>query len=227
MLAGRTRTIPAVLANWRLSHYCWTACLSTMATTSEFERLLSRARQGDEHAMGQLVEQYEPEVRIVARARLGSALRPHLDSLDLVQSVHRSLLVGLRADRFDISSPDKLVALAVTIVRRKVARHWRKHKRQVRPQDGPGHESVGLPAMLQSLASSDTDPAHAAAMRDACEQLLRELDGADRSVMELRLEGHTTAEVARRLGLDADVLRVRLGRLRRRLRDRGILSEWL
>ena len=42
--------------------------------------------------MEELVAAYEPEVRLVARVRLGTALRPYLDSVDLVQSVHRSVL---------------------------------------------------------------------------------------------------------------------------------------
>ena len=74
-----------------------------------------------------------------------------------------------------------------------------------------------LPALLLSLSSSDADPAAEAALRDQIERLLSQLGDTERRVMELRLEGFTTAEVARRLGLDSDVLRVRLSRLRRRL----------
>src|SRR5437870_1176633 len=99
---------------------------------AEFAALLLRARGGDQSALTHLAAQYEPEVRIVARVLLGRSLRPYLDSLDLVQSVHKSLLLGLRNDKFDISSPEKLVALALTIVRRKVARHWRHLQRQQR-----------------------------------------------------------------------------------------------
>src|SRR5690242_14346541 len=95
-------------------------------SSAVFSDLLALARQGDEAALSQLVNEYEREVHTVARIRLGSALRPYVDSLDLVQSVHRSLLIGLRDGRFDISTPQNLVALALTIVRRKVARQWRK-----------------------------------------------------------------------------------------------------
>jgi RNA polymerase sigma-70 factor (ECF subfamily) len=45
--------------------------------------------------------------------------------------------------------------------------------------------------------------------------------------VELRLQGYSTADAARELGLDADVLRVRLSRLRQRLRAGGVLTEWL
>src|SRR6188508_2597024 len=63
-----------------------------------FDEILARARTGDEDALTELARQYEPEVRAVARVRLGPALRPYLDTMDLVQSVHRSLMVGLRAN---------------------------------------------------------------------------------------------------------------------------------
>ena len=93
--------------------------------TDGFAELLHRAAQGESTAQELICQKYERQVRIVARVLLGPQLRPHLDTTDVLQSVHRSLLVGLREQKFDISSPDKLVALACTMVRRKVARKWR------------------------------------------------------------------------------------------------------
>ena len=67
-----------------------------MAEVSQgFGPLLERTRQGDKEALAEIARTYESEVRIMARVRLGPALRPYLDSMDLVQSVHRSLLIGL------------------------------------------------------------------------------------------------------------------------------------
>src|SRR3954463_712959 len=103
----------------------------------EFEALLALARAGDRSALEQLARQYEPKVRLVARVLLGPALRPYLDSVDLVQSVHRSLLLGLRDDKFALANPEQLLALALTIVRRKVARQWRQNQRQRRLANEP------------------------------------------------------------------------------------------
>jgi RNA polymerase sigma factor (sigma-70 family) len=195
--------------------------------SQDFAELLSRARIGDKSAMEQLVREYEPEVRLVARVRLGAALRPYLDSVDLVQSVHRSLMMGLREDRFDISTPEKLIALALTIVRRKVARHWRHLRRQQRLSRGDGACPDGLPQLLVSLSSPDSDPQAVATLREQTERLLEKMDETERRIIELRLDGCTTAQAAHALGLDADVLRVRLSRLRRRFRELGLLAEWL
>src|SRR5260221_2454936 len=100
--------------------------------TSDFSVLLQKARDGDAAALDQLARTYESDLRIAARVHLGPALRPYLDSIDLVQSVHRSLIRGLRNDKFDLDNSASLIALALTMVRRKVARQWRRHRRQMR-----------------------------------------------------------------------------------------------
>ncbi len=192
--------------------------------TTDFTELLARARQGDSAAAGEIVRQYEPEVRILARVLLGPALRPVLDSVDLVQSVHRTLLVGLRGDKYEVSTPDRLLALALTVVRRKVARAWRKAKRQVRPASTDPNE---LAALLASLGADSMDPARTAQLNDAVRTVLGKLGESERRLIELRLLGHSTAEAARELGEDPDVLRVKLSRTRQKLRETGVLADWL
>jgi RNA polymerase sigma factor (sigma-70 family) len=190
-----------------------------------FAELVARTRRGDNEAAGELARLYEQDILLVARLCLGAALRPYVDSMDLVQSVHHSLLLGLRQNKFSLSTPGDLVALALTLVRRKVARRWRRSERQRRFDRGT--DEAPLPPALAELESRLPGPEETAQYNDALVQLRGHLDPLDRQVIELRLEGHSTAEVARRLGLDADVLRVRLSRLRQALRGTGELSQWL
>jgi RNA polymerase sigma-70 factor (ECF subfamily) len=186
-----------------------------------FADLLARARQGDADAIGQIARLYEGDLLIAARVHLGPALRPYLDSLDLVQSVHRSLLAGLRNDRFAVADARSLLALALTMVRRKVARQWRRHRRQVRPA---GEHPTDV---LATLSRRAVNQAAEAEVRDALARLWQELDAEDREVMELRLQGFSTAEAAARLGKTPEALRVRLHRLRKRLEAEQVLTEWL
>src|SRR6478735_9407917 len=79
------------------------------AETDDFWRRLGEA---DEEALAVLLREYEAEIRRAASVRLGPLLRPHLDSLDLVQSVFITLLKGLRNDKFHIAGPHELVALS-------------------------------------------------------------------------------------------------------------------
>src|SRR5262245_59052533 len=110
----------------------------------QFATLLASAARGDQTAIAAQVERYEPKVRVVARVLLGRALRTYVDSVDLVQSVHRSLILGLRNQKFRFTTPEQLIALATTLVRRKVARQWRQAQRQ--------HHSIASPAPRENLS---------------------------------------------------------------------------
>jgi RNA polymerase sigma-70 factor (ECF subfamily) len=192
----------------------------------EFDALLARARAGDQEALTRLAQQYEPRLRIVARVVLGQALRPYLDSMDLVNSVHRSLLLGLREAKFDISDPEKLLALALTMVRRKAARQWRRMRRQ-RRLEGGGTGGEDLPDLLAALSCPHPDPAQAAQLNDQLRHLCANLDATEQRVLDLRLQGCGTEEIARAVGISHVALRVRLTRLRQRLRAAGVADEWL
>jgi RNA polymerase sigma-70 factor (ECF subfamily) len=195
-----------------------------LETSTEFSDLLTMARQGDANAIRQVVERYEHIIRRTAHALLGPQMRPYLDSLDIVQSVHRSLLIGLRHEKFDITSPGNLIALALTMVRRKVSRHWRKIQRLPRALPPTGDDSR---PDLDQLAGSAADTVTDVAFNEQVRKFLNELEPVDRQLVELRLQGHSTADVARKLGVDSRFLRVRLGRLRKRLREQGLLEQWL
>jgi RNA polymerase sigma-70 factor (ECF subfamily) len=193
---------------------------------SEFAELLGKARAGDEDALARLAGQYEPKIRVVARVLLGPALRPYLDSVDVVQSVHRSLLVGLRGGKFDLAGPAGLVALAVTMLRRKVARQWRHLRKQQRfslgdaagPEDGD---------RLDARPGAAADPAAEAAFRDAARKLYGQLSEVEQQMLDLRLQGFDTEEIAGRLGLNPIALRVRFSRLRKRLEENGVPTDEL
>jgi DNA-directed RNA polymerase specialized sigma24 family protein len=104
-----------------------------------------------------------------------------------------------------------------------VARHWRRLKQQAGVANvGPDVAAAAVPAR-----GDEADPAREAQFREEVHRLLHILGESDRHLLELRLRGYSTADVARHLGVDARVLRVRLGRLRKRLLKKGVLDDWL
>src|SRR5262249_39020373 len=125
--------------------------------------------------------------------------------------------------RFDVKTPENLVALAVTLVQRKVARIWRR----LQGQPGVVNGSANAESILLRLPGKDEDPARIAEHDEQVRRVLDSLPELDRRLVELRLEGCTTAEAARALDMSPDVLRVRLQRLRQRLRDSGMFQEVL
>jgi RNA polymerase sigma-70 factor (ECF subfamily) len=199
--------------------------MTSSQSPEDLTALVHRARDGDEAALMQLLHHYEPRLRTAAHVLLGPLLRPSVDSVDLVQSVHRVLLPGLREGKYSFSDPERLIGLALTIIRRKVARNWRQRQREPRIktlefETGPTGE---LP--IPSRDPLD-DPAVAVQINDAIHHLLASLSEEDRRLVELRLEGHSNVEIAALLGCEPHPLRARLSRLRRRLREQG-WGEWI
>ena len=160
--------------------------------------LIARLRTGDEDSLVQLLQDYEPEIRRAARFRLGPLLRPHLDSVDLVQSVCVVLLEGFRDKRFEVTGPEKLVALAAGIIRHKVAHTWRRCRRQHEAQA----QLAARSAQDERSAHFDIEAGNPAAdlqRRDSVQQVLDRLEPDERRLMELRLAGYSTAAAAREL----------------------------
>lgn len=180
---------------------------------ASFADLLARARAGDDAAMSELIANYEPQIRRVAHSRLGPMLRAGFDSMDIVQSVHRSLLIGLRKNRFTFSSDTDLVALAVTMVTRKVARRAEQARRE--------QEVLRLYGLILAKQPAGS-PDRTVDLADEVRALLEGLGDLDRGLLMCHLEGLGTPAAAARLGIKPDSLRVRRNRLFHRLRKAGL-----
>lgn len=197
-----------------------------MPAANEFADLLERVRQGDRDALGTLLSEYEPALRRFARAHLGPSLRPYADSLDLVQSAQKSVMIALWSNRYEFSSPEKLLALAKTILARKVAHLAERMRRQQRRDTNPSGDTA-TPGRLQSLPSLEAGPAEAAEFQDALGHICRQLSEKERQILTLLLQGHTRKEIAQQLGEDPHAFRVYWGRVMDRLRASGALNAWL
>ncbi len=171
------------------------------------------------------MERNQRAILRVVRARLGKPMRTLLDSMDIVQSVHRSLLIGLRQDKYQFQSPHQLIALAALMVQRKVARHWTRLKRgPAQAQTTPGNNESTGQAIEQVPAISDS-PSLVLAGQELLGACLSKLDAFDQQLVHLKLAGHKQHRgrlnsLAATLHSSACVGRV----LRRTLRESGCLN---
>jgi RNA polymerase sigma-70 factor (ECF subfamily) len=186
----------------------------------DFAELLSKVRSGDEFATAQLVQRYERAVLRSVRSRLGQSMRVTLDSMDIMQSVHRSLLLGLRNDKFQFSSSQQLIALAVSMVHRKVARKWRGMKKLETNRLASGIESEI--AFLDQIASGDPTVSRVASADELLQHFLSRLQELDQQLVRLKLAGCSSEDAARLLHSDPAFIRMRWSRLRRKLREEGL-----
>jgi RNA polymerase sigma factor (sigma-70 family) len=179
-------------------------------TDEEFAEVLARAREGDNDAMIRLIREYEPQVLRVARARLGPLLRATCDSADLAQSVHRTLVVRLRRNQFTFNGPADLIRLAVDIVVKKAAKKAKRFNTERKVLE------------LCEKLKSRQDPQRASEATQTVRELLESLEESDRTLLQMYLEGRSTAEIAIQLQCNPDCLRVRRSRLFGHLRNKGL-----
>lgn len=196
------------------------------ASSTEFAQLIARVQSGDDSAMTSLCERFGPAMRRTARELIGRTLQSHLDSVDLVQSVQLVLWLGIRTGKFSVEAPENLLALAKTLIKRKVARYCRDVKPQMTVVTIEGNLHDTLDDVMLFPPTRDADPTRTPEIDDLVDNFVQQLGDLDRRLVCLRLEGYSTAEVARRLCVDAGLLRVRLGRLRKRFADfREVLAR--
>jgi RNA polymerase sigma-70 factor (ECF subfamily) len=179
-------------------------------SNQEFGGLLAQARQGDPAALGALHSSLEEKMRKAARRRLGRVLRAYVGSMDIVQSAQKSLLICLRRGKYDISSPEQLMALAMRILHRKVAQKWRKVRQDlrlrdklVRDRDSRAVASDGAPQSVEN--------------RELVDRLMQYMNKTERDLVQLLLQGETITSAANLLELNPAYARVLLSRMKTRL----------
>ncbi len=183
-----------------------------MHAAIDYPALIDRVRSGEERAIGELLARFEADVRLAARRALGPLLRGQVDSMDLVQSVFRRFVVGLKQDHFDLSCPERLGRILRVAVRNRAADCYRKRRRQ----DELFADAVAT-GRRSAADVSDDDHVRDRDLADLLEYVQGFLTPTEHRAVVLRLQGLSTTEAAQVIGIDPDLLRVRLNRMRARL----------
>src|SRR5882724_3635632 len=183
----------------------------------DFSALVADARKQKKEAFAELLSPYHDRLNTMAQQLIGPMLQPHIDAADLLQELKLILWMGISSGAYAVATPGKLLALARTILHGCVSRHWRAVKRMHMNVTVEGKLDVTRTDIPVLASRTEPDPGSAIDHAESVRNILGQLDVEDRRLVEMRMQGHSTAEVARRLGVDAGCLRVRLSRLRARL----------
>ncbi|MEX0824819.1 MAG: ECF-type sigma factor [Pirellulaceae bacterium] len=193
-------------------------------SAESFAGLIEKVREGDEAATAELWQTYFQRLVRLAARRMPASLRRTGDEEDVALSAFHSFIAGIRGDRFpDLSGPDNLWGLLITLTGRKVHAHTRHLTRQKR---GGGHvrgESVFVdPAGVQrsegmgGIAGAEGPADLQAELAEQCELLLDQLpDEQLRQIAVMRMEGFLVEEIADRLELSKRAVERRLQLIRR------------
>ena len=159
--------------------------------------LMRRLVAGSESAAGRLYARYVSRLRSLARARLSSDLTARVDPEDIVQSVFRRFFHAARRGNYDAPAASDLWDLLLVITLNKIRSeqaYQRAAKRDVRRTTAGGADSY----LLEQVA--ERDDMAATVLQLHVEEALGRLPAASRQVVEMRMEEHGVAEIAKHTG---------------------------
>jgi DNA-directed RNA polymerase specialized sigma24 family protein len=191
---------------------------------SDFDQLLEAVRAGDERAIATLWEDYFQKLVRIAAKRLPANLKRSGDEEDIALSAFHSFIAGIRRDQYpDLSGPDNLWGLLITLTSRKAHAHLRHQTRQKRGGGNVRGESVFMDAEsmdrgggIGGIGSDDDSADIHAELAEACEGLLAELgDEQLRQIAVMRMDGYFVNEIAENLTMSKRAVERRLQLIRK------------
>ena len=194
-----------------------------MTDSQSFADLLQCVRAGDQDAATRLVREFEPELRRTVRVRLTDPrLRRFVDSADICQSVLANFFVRVRVGEFDLSQPDQLLHLLLTMARNKVLDKARRQQADKRDQR---RIEADPSAALDAVPGPAHEPPRIVEAQELLEQVRKLLDDDERHLADERALGKEWPEIAAELGARPDALRKKLTRALDRVMVRLGLEE--
>jgi RNA polymerase sigma factor (sigma-70 family) len=174
---------------------------NTDAMTLPLDELLDRLCDGDAAAAERVFVEFEPYLRKAIRRQLRGRLRQKFDSADILQSVWVDLLRGFRERGWRFADADQLRGFLFVATRNRLIDRSRKY------QNASREESLGEDERPGKLVSSHPRPSETVQAADLWNQLLESCPPEHRTLLYLRREGHSLAEIAAITGLHRDSVR--------------------
>jgi RNA polymerase sigma factor (sigma-70 family) len=159
--------------------------------------LLCRFRRGSQDAATQLYVRYVHRLRALVRANCSSQLTRRVEPEDIVQSVFRRFFRRVLQGDYDVPPGEELWGLFLVIALNKIRAEEAFHragKRDVRLTVSSGEAERLL------AAQAGEDEAAYAVLQLTVEEALERFQPAQRQMIELRIQGHEVAEIARQTG---------------------------
>ena len=187
---------------------------------SELSDFLQRIQTGDETAARELLQRYEPEVRLVVRRQLPRLLRSRFDSLDFLQSVWGSFFRRVRSGPTEFEDSRHLVAFLARAAKNKVIDEYRRAAS--RKQDMHREEPLWSDGARPKEVAAEIDtPSEVAQAHEVFVRLRDLLPAERRTILELKAQGLSSRDIGERLGISERTVQRVLEDLRRRAE-----SEW-
>lgn len=173
--------------------------LSDPALRDDLSRTLLDAQKGDQSAWEALFRECYPKVRRVVRRKLDRSMRSLYDSTDFASDVMKSLAANL--NQLNFVSVESLFKFLAQVAEQKVIdEHRRRHtlKRDVtRERRLSADEQEAGPVQIPSAEPTASQQAQA---NEVQEWLLDRQDENERTIISLKHQGYSTADIADKTG---------------------------
>lgn len=190
-----------------------------MTPPDSFSALMARLKSGEDAAARAVFERYAARLIGLARQSLSARLQQKEDPEDIVQSAYKSFFVRHREADWSIDGWDGLWGMLTLITVRKCAdraERFTTEMRDLNRERAAPVDSGGFP--LDFASDREPSPYEAAVLAETVESLFAGIDdGDERSILEMSLQGYSTAEICDQTGRAERSVRRLRERTRRRL----------
>jgi RNA polymerase sigma-70 factor (ECF subfamily) len=192
--------------------------MAVVAVDESFAELMGRLRSGEDAAAREVFGRFARRLVGLARSHLDLRIARKVDPEEVVQSAYKSFFIRQRDGQLEVGSWDGLWGLLTLITLRKCAdraEHYRAARRDVTREQTGGAEDT--PPLWAQAVDREPEPFEAAVLAETVAALFRNAyDEDEKAVLELSLQGCSSAEISAKLGRAERSVR----RMRERIRTR-------
>jgi RNA polymerase sigma-70 factor (ECF subfamily) len=164
---------------------------------------MGKLRAGQNEAAAQVFNRFATRLIQLARKQLDPQVRQKVDPEDVMQSVFRSFFVRNAAGQLgEFETWDNLWALLVVMTQRKCGRridYFHAAQRDV-DREVPAKPPADQSTSDIGISAEDPTPSEAAMLTETIENLMSSLQGRQRQILTLSLQGYSAPEIGTQLG---------------------------
>ena len=179
---------------------------------NSFAEFLAKLQSRDDAAAQELFGRFTHQLIALALRHIGAGLRHKVDPEDVVQSAYKSFFLRYGEGALAAEGWDGLWGLLTRITLRKCADRVRYYRAECRDLFREASAPVGAEGAepWRDAVGREPTPEQAVVLAETIEHLLGGLDGDERPIIELSLQGYSTQEISEQLGrAERSVRRVR------------------
>jgi len=171
-----------------------------MAEPTDDRELAHEIQAGSESAAKELFDKYCERLMRLSKRRISQRMGSRFDPDDVVQSAFRTFFKRVKNDEFTFEQEEDLFKLLVRLTVRKTLRQVVHHQAAKRSPTSEMTDGSDDSQLLAQVAGNVPAPDVELALLEQFEKLMESLTPMERQVVELKMQGYTTVEIAEKLG---------------------------